>query len=165
MGGRPEASRASRAYTRWRMPRGERATVVYYRIYSPTDAMWHAWNAAQDFDVEEFEEAVPDLVPRPCNQRARQSDGPSQRGRQPRQARVGQAGHPCYRVYCELVLRTTRAELRVVAFRWRLHGYLRRSKCKTTCRIRIWQACKPSQTVSTSRASRGRPRTSTRTRS
>ena len=27
--------------------------------------MWHAWNAAQDFDVEasvdEFEEAVPDL--------------------------------------------------------------------------------------------------------
>ena len=24
------------------------------------DAMWHAWNAAQDFDVDEFEEAVPD---------------------------------------------------------------------------------------------------------
>lgn len=35
--------------------------VVYYRIYSPTDAIWFAWNAAQDFDVEEFEEPVPDL--------------------------------------------------------------------------------------------------------
>jgi hypothetical protein len=28
--------------------------VAYYRIYSPTDAMWLAWNAAQDFDVEAF---------------------------------------------------------------------------------------------------------------
>jgi hypothetical protein len=37
--------------------------VVYYRIYSPTDAMWYAWNAAQDFDLDEFEEAVPDLIP------------------------------------------------------------------------------------------------------
>ena len=29
---------------------------VYYRILllSPTDAMWHAWNAAQDFNVEDF---------------------------------------------------------------------------------------------------------------
>ena len=35
--------------------------VTYYRIYEATDAMWHAWNAAQDFDVEDFEEAVPDL--------------------------------------------------------------------------------------------------------
>jgi hypothetical protein len=34
--------------------------VVYYRIYETSDALWcHAWNAAQDFDVEEFEEAVP----------------------------------------------------------------------------------------------------------
>jgi hypothetical protein len=34
--------------------------VVYYRIYSPSDAMWHAWNAAQSFDVDEFEEVAPD---------------------------------------------------------------------------------------------------------
>jgi len=34
--------------------------VRHYRIYSPTDAMWHAWNAAQDFDVDEFEEVAPD---------------------------------------------------------------------------------------------------------
>ena len=34
--------------------------VVYYRIYSPTDAMWRAWNAAQSFDVDEFEEVAPD---------------------------------------------------------------------------------------------------------
>ena len=34
--------------------------VVYYRIYGPTDAMWHAWNAAQSFDVDEFEEVAPD---------------------------------------------------------------------------------------------------------
>ena len=37
--------------------------VIYYRIYETSDAMWHAWNAAQDFDVDEFEEAVPDLLP------------------------------------------------------------------------------------------------------
>ena len=37
--------------------------VIYYRIYETSDAMWHAWNAAQDFEVDEFEEAVPDLLP------------------------------------------------------------------------------------------------------
>ena len=37
--------------------------VIYYRIYETSDAMWHAWNAAQDFDADEFEEAVPDLLP------------------------------------------------------------------------------------------------------
>ena len=34
--------------------------VYYYRIYGPTDAMWRAWNAAQSFDVDEFEEVAPD---------------------------------------------------------------------------------------------------------
>ena len=29
--------------------------VYYYRIYEATDAMWHAWNAAQDYEVEDFE--------------------------------------------------------------------------------------------------------------
>jgi hypothetical protein len=24
--------------------------------------MWHAWNAAQDYEVEDFEEAVPDSI-------------------------------------------------------------------------------------------------------
>ena len=37
--------------------------VVYYRIYNTSDALWYAWNAAQEFDLEEFEEAVPDLAP------------------------------------------------------------------------------------------------------
>ena len=36
--------------------------VYYYRIYEATDAMWHAWNAAQDYEVEDFEEAVPDSI-------------------------------------------------------------------------------------------------------
>jgi len=36
--------------------------VSHYRIYGPTDAMWHAWNAAQDFDVDEFEEVAPDEI-------------------------------------------------------------------------------------------------------
>ena len=24
--------------------------------------MWHAWNAAQDYEVEDFEETVPDSI-------------------------------------------------------------------------------------------------------
>ena len=36
--------------------------VYYYRIYEATDAMWHAWNAAQDYQVEDFEETVPDSI-------------------------------------------------------------------------------------------------------
>ena len=82
--GGPKTStpRASRASTPWQTPRGGGSDadagwvtgdgpamyrfdyfddfVVYYRIYSPTDAMWRAWNAAQSFDVDEFEEVAPD---------------------------------------------------------------------------------------------------------
>ena len=36
--------------------------VYYYRIYEATHAMWHAWNAAQNYEVEDFEEAVPDSI-------------------------------------------------------------------------------------------------------
>ena len=39
--------------------------VICYRIYEATDAMWYAWNAAQDFDVEAFEEMVTSSSPRP----------------------------------------------------------------------------------------------------
>ena len=34
--------------------------VAYYRIYETSFEMWYAWNAAQSFDVDEFEEVAPD---------------------------------------------------------------------------------------------------------
>jgi hypothetical protein len=34
--------------------------VAYYRIYGTSFEMWYAWNAAQSFCLEEFEEVAPD---------------------------------------------------------------------------------------------------------
>ena len=34
--------------------------VAYYRIYNTSDALWYAWNAAQDFDAEDFAEILPE---------------------------------------------------------------------------------------------------------
>jgi hypothetical protein len=34
--------------------------VRYYRIYETSFEMWYAWNAAQSFCLEEFEEVAPE---------------------------------------------------------------------------------------------------------
>jgi hypothetical protein len=34
--------------------------VAYYRIYGTSFELWYAWNAAQSFSLEEFEEVAPD---------------------------------------------------------------------------------------------------------
>mgnify|MGYP000975921166 CR=1 FL=1 len=60
--------------------------VTYYRMYSPTDAMWHAWKAAQDFNDDDFEGAEDGEEEGACG-----GEGDSEAGSAPKAAQESQS--------------------------------------------------------------------------